>query len=275
MLLKKHYKKIIFIIGSLILLYPLVISIYEIITTDKDSVVFLENYHPLISLGLFDLYIMLFMAMLAYGLFWLFMRIRSILMLKKEQQQMELSHLQSQVNPHFFFNMLNNLYGLVDKDSKKAQALILKLSDMMRYSIYDGQKSSVTIAEEVEYLKNYIELHKMRYHKEIAIQFNTDIQDETAKVMPLLFIILLENAFKHGVENLHEHAFVNVNLIANQKEIHFTVENNFDAEAITDETGIGLKNLKRRLELVYPKKHSVSFTSENQVYKSQLTIQGS
>jgi two-component system sensor histidine kinase AlgZ len=275
MLLKKHYKKILFVIVSAILLYPLVITIYEIITTDKDSVVFLENYHPIISVTIFSVYILLFVVLASIGLYWVIKQIRAMLTLKNEQQQMELLHLQSQVNPHFFFNMLNNLYGLVDKDSKKAQALILKLSDMMRYSIYDGQKSSVTIAEEVEYLKNYIELHKMRYHKEIAIQFNTDIYDETAKVMPLLFIILLENAFKHGVENLHESAFVNVNLIANQQEIHFTVENNFDAEAITNETGIGLKNLKRRLELVYPKKHSVSFTSENQVYKSQLTIQGS
>jgi LytS/YehU family sensor histidine kinase len=83
----------------------------------------------------------------------------------------------------------------------------------------------------------------------------------------------LENAFKHGVENLYECAFVNVNFIANAAKIHFTVENNFDAELVATEKGIGLKNLRRRLELVYPKKHSVSFTSEENIYKSQLTIQ--
>jgi two-component system sensor histidine kinase AlgZ len=273
MLLKKHYKKILLFIGIAILLYPLVIAGYEIMTSEKNSVIFLENYHPVISVTVFSLYILLFVALASIGLYWVIKQIRGTLTLKKEQQQMELSHLQSQINPHFFFNMLNNLYGLVDKDSKKAQALILKLSDMMRYSIYDGQKSSVTIAEEVDYLKNYIELHKMRYHKEINIEFNTDIQDETSKVMPLLFIILLENAFKHGVENLHEHAFVNVNLIANQKEIHFTVENNFDVESVATEKGIGLKNLQRRLQLVYPKKHSVSFASKENIYKSELTIQ--
>jgi two-component system sensor histidine kinase AlgZ len=273
MLLKKHYKKILLFIGIALLLYPLLITIYEISTSGKDSVIFLENYHPVISVTVFSLYILLFVALASIGLYWVIKQIRATLTLKKEQQQMELSHLQSQINPHFFFNMLNNLYGLVDKDSKKAQALILKLSDMMRYSIYDGQKSSVTIAEEVDYLKNYIELHKMRYHKEINIEFNTDIQDETSKVMPLLFIILLENAFKHGVENLHEHAFVNVNLIANQKEIHFTVENNFDVESVATEKGIGLKNLQRRLQLVYPKKHSVSFASKENIYKSELTIQ--
>lgn len=270
---KKHYKKVLLFIGIGILLYPLAITLYEIMTSGKDSVIFLENHHPVVSVGVFTLYIILFVLIVGLGLYWAIKQIRSMLTLKNEQQKMEVSHLQSQVNPHFFFNMLNNLYGLVDKDAKKAQALILKLSDMMRYSIYDGQKSSVKIAEEVEYLKNYIELHKMRYHKEIDVQFHTHIQNEERKIMPLLFIILLENAFKHGVENLHEHAFVKVNLIASQNEIHFAVENNFDAESLTTEKGIGLKNLQRRLELVYPKKHSLSFISEDEVFKSQLTIQ--
>ena len=270
---KKHYIKILFGIGIAIVLYPIFIATYEVITSEKESVTFLADYSPAIGLRILDGYIMVLGSVLCYSLYWVYKRIRAILMLRKEQQHMELLHLQSQVNPHFFFNMLNNLYGLVDKDSEKAQALILKLSDMMRYSIYDGQKSSVPLKEEVAYLKNFIELHKMRYHKEIAIEFHTDIQDETREVMPLLFIILLENAFKHGVENLYKDAFVHVNLIANEKEIHFTVENNFDVELVASEKGIGLKNLKRRLQLVYPKKHSVSFTSEENVYKSELTIQ--
>jgi sensor histidine kinase YesM len=87
--------------------------------------------------------------------YWLFKQIKSIIRLKNEKAQTELLHLKSQVNPHFFFNMLNNLYGLVDKDSKKAKELILKLSDMMRYSIYDGQKETVLLSEEITYLQNY------------------------------------------------------------------------------------------------------------------------
>lgn len=270
---KKHYKRVLIYIGITILLYPLLITIYEVLTTEKDSVVFLENYHPTISVGFFAIYVILFITLIGLGSYWLIKQIRMTLTLKNEQQKMEVSHLQSQVNPHFFFNMLNNLYGLVDKDAKKAQALILKLSDMMRYSIYDGQKSSVTIVEEVEYLKNYIELHKMRYHKEIDVQFQANIQKGDSKITPLLFIILLENAFKHGVENLHENAFVKVNLIANQNKIHFTVENNFDEESLSAKKGIGLKNLQRRLELVYPKKHSLSFTSNENRYTAELTIQ--
>ncbi|WP_298512489.1 sensor histidine kinase [uncultured Kordia sp.] len=270
---KKHYKKILLYVGIIILLCPLLIAVYEVMTSDKNAVVFLENYHPAVSVGIFTIYIILFVVIVGLGLYWFFKQLRETLILKKEQQKMEVSHLQSQVNPHFFFNMLNNLYGLVDKDTKKAQTLILKLSDLMRYSIYDGQKKSVTIAEEVAYLQNYIELHKMRYHKEINVEFHTNIQDENSKIMPLLFIILLENAFKHGVENLYDAAFVKIDLTANANEIVFTIENNFDAVSLSETKGIGLKNLQRRLELVYPKKHSLSFESKDELYKSQLSIQ--
>ena len=203
--------------------------------------------------------------------YWLFKQIKSIIRLKNEKAQTELMHLKSQVNPHFFFNMLNNLYGLVDKDSKKAQELILKLSDMMRYSIYEGQKETVLLSEEISYLQNYIELHKMRYHKTIDIVFKHDIDDDY-KIMPLLFIILLENAFKHGVENLRESAYVYITMTAVNNEVHFEIENNFDSTLENEQEGIGLNNLKRRLELVYPKKHMLSFSKTDDVYKAQLNI---
>ena len=202
---------------------------------------------------------------------WVFKQTKAILTLKNEKAKTELQHLKSQVNPHFFFNTLNNLYGLVGTDAKKAQDLILKLSDMMRYSIYEGEKETVTLEEEVEYLKNYIELHKMRYRKEIDIKFTNDIS-ENRKVMPLLFIILLENAFKHGIENLRKDAYVYVHISTEGNNIQFTVENNFDSTAIISTPGIGLKNLKRRLELGYLNKHTLSFANTEEVYKVALTI---
>ena len=202
---------------------------------------------------------------------WVFKQTRAILTLKNEKAKTELLHLKSQVNPHFFFNTLNNLYGLVGTDAKKAQDLILKLSDMMRYSIYEGEKDTVSLEEEVEYLKNYIELHKMRYRKEIDIKFINNIS-ENHKVMPLLFIILLENAFKHGVENLRENAYVHINLKSEGNQLFFDIENNFDPTIETEHKGIGLNNLKRRLELVYPKKHTLSFSKTNDIYKAQLKI---
>ena len=156
--------------------------------------------------------------------------------------------------------------------------MILKLSDMMRYSVYEGEKEWVTLEQEVEYLRNYIELHKMRYHKEISVSFTTDIQEEGYKVMPLLFIILLENAFKHGVEQLKEDAYVRINMIANRKVLNFSIENNYDEESLEanakkKEQGIGLKNLKRRLELAYPKKHLLNTSKADGIYKAQLSIE--
>ncbi len=202
---------------------------------------------------------------------WVIWKIRSVMQLKHEKAKTELLHLKSQVNPHFFFNTLNNLYALVGKDSVKAREMILKLSDMMRYSIYEGQKDWVNLEQEVEYLQNYIELHKMRYHKEIDISFMLDIQEEGYQIMPLLFIILLENAFKHGVEKLKEGAYIKLNMIANQQILNFSIENNYDIEG-SEEQGIGLKNLKRRLELMYPKKHFLSTSCEDGVYKVHLSI---
>lgn len=203
---------------------------------------------------------------------WIFKQIKLIINLKNEKAKTELQHLQSQVNPHFFFNTLNNLYGLVGKDPKKAQNLILKLSDMMRYSIYEGEREFVTLEEEVVYLKNYVELHKMRYHKKIDVQFKENIQKKGFQIMPLLFILLLENAFKHGVENLRENAYVHIELDGDEKEVHFKVTNNFDASEIPEESGIGLKNLKRRLELAYTNKHSLSLKKEGAIYMARLSL---
>ncbi len=248
---------------------PIVITVFELVTTEEDSVIFLENYSPIVSILVISYYVLL----LTFALLWLIKQIQSIIKLKNEKTKTELLHLKSQVNPHFFFNMLNNLYGLVGTDTKKAQDLILKLSDLMRYSIYEGQKENVTLAEEVKYLKNFIELHKMRYQKKIEVIFNLQIEDGESKVMPLLFIILLENAFKHGVENLRENAYVHIDMITDGNEIKFVVENNFDNSKLIEQSGIGLNNLKRRLELEYPNKHSLTFTITEDLYKAQLTLE--
>lgn len=224
-----------------------------------------EDYH---------IYILLFfMSMMVWMIRWLVIQIKIILRLKKDKTQAELMHLKSQVNPHFFFNTLNNLYGLVELNPAKAQQLILKLSDMMRYSIYQGQKDWVSLADEITYLENYMDLHKMRYHKTIDIRFDVEIEDPNIKIMPLLFIIMVENAFKHGVEKLRKGAFVHIRLKATLKHIDFEIENNFDAEEQNVSGGIGLDNLKKRLELVYLKKHELEITSKSAaIYKIRLKL---
>ncbi len=246
-------------------LVPVMITVYEVIFSQNKSVVFLGNYHPKVVLIVICYYVLLG----ALGVVWLIGQIIFISKLKSEKTKAELMLLKSQVSPHFFFNMLNNLYGLVAKDPPKAQELILKLSDMMRYSIYEGEKEQVAIQEEIDFLKNYVELHKMRYHKRITVEFNCDV-DQSQKVVPLLFIILLENAFKHGVENLRQDAYIKMNLAASQNQIIFDIENNYQKMDIP--SGIGLKNLKRRLELIYPNEHVLSFSTTESVYQARLIL---
>lgn len=217
--------------------------------------------------------LLFFTAMAVWMLRWIIIQIKFILRLKKEKKQAELMHLKSQVNPHFFFNTLNNLYGLIAQDTAKAQELVLKLSDMMRYSIYEGQNDWVTLADEITYIENYMELHRIRYHKEIAIRFEVEAEDKGVKIMPLLFIIMVENAFKHGVEKLRKNAFVHISLMATRQQIDFTIENNFDHEQEPGKEGIGLKNLKQRLDLVYPNRYQLeTFPTHTDIYKIRLRL---
>ena len=213
-----------------------------------------------------------FSAFVVFLISWVFQQIKTVISLKNEQKRTELRHLQSQVNPHFFFNMLNNLYGWVEKDSKKAQEMILGLSDLMRYSIYDGQLEFVSLEQEIAYLKNYINLHKSRYQKKIEISFNINKGPNDIKIKPLLLIILLENAFKHGIEKLRSNGYVHINLRVNKTNFEFEIENNFDPEVERKDQGIGLQNLRRRLELAYPNKHEFTSSKVNDIFKTKLTL---
>lgn len=265
-------KKKLIIIGVISILIPLLYLTYIVLSSDSSSTSITLHFNSFLSYFLVAYYVLLFTFLIAFAMYWLVKNIKLIFSLKNEKTKTELMHLKTQVNPHFFFNMLNNLYGLVDKDSEKAKKLILKLSDMMRYSIYEGQKDKVTLNEEIEFITNFIELHKMRYHKSIDVSFILEVKNEDIKVMPLLFIILVENAFKHGVEVLRKEAFVIIKLKATTSKIYFEIENNFDVEN-KREDGIGLKNLKRRLELVFPKQHNFLTSIKTNIFKATLEIE--
>ncbi|MFC4635313.1 sensor histidine kinase [Dokdonia ponticola] len=191
--------------------------------------------------------------------------------LKSEKAKAELDLLKTQVNPHFLFNTLNNLYALTVTHSEKAPEVVLKLSDMLRYTIYEGKNDRVSIAEEITYMKNYMALHNIRHHKNVSLKFdhNTLPNDEVA---PLLFIILLENAFKHGVEKLTDDAFITMTLNSSKKDIHFSITNNYDFSMNQNEKGIGIENLKRRLDLIYPDLYKLTINKTPTTYNVELII---
>lgn len=202
---------------------------------------------------------------------WLYEQWRWLQTLQTEKGKAELASLKNQINPHFFFNTLNNLYGLVVEKSEKAPEVVLKLSDMMRYTIYQGKEDVVLLKDEISYLENYIELHKIRYQKNVTIDF-THTVEPSLKVAPLLFIILLENAFKHGVEKMRADAFIRLHMETQNDQLRFTIENRFDASTTNSTNGIGLGNLKKRLEHSYPDQHELNITKTATVYKVQLNL---
>ncbi len=255
----KKYWKLIVIVYTPLFLYFLYLRLFS---GDLEAYLKVKEDFP---------FYIFFLPIPALFMVWVFEQWKWIQNLKAEKAKSELSLLRSQINPHFFFNTLNNLYALTVKNSKQAPDVILKLSDMMRYTIYEGEKETVKLADEIEYLNNYIELHKIRYKKSVEITFKYDI-DTNLQIAPLLYIILLENAFKHGIETLTENAFIHIYLHEDTNFIHFEIENNFDSNEISEPKGIGLTNLKRRLSLIYPKKHELNSFKENNIYKSTLKI---
>lgn len=200
-----------------------------------------------------------------------FIQKRKVRELKEASLRAEVDSLKTQINPHFFFNTLNNLYGLTVEKSDMAPEVILKLSDMMRYTIYEGEKDRVALTDEITYIENFIELQKIRFHRELDVKFEHFIEEADIKVPPLLFIVLVENAFKHGAESLTGDTFIHMKLMSMEGSVLFEIQNNFEADEIRRSGGIGLKNLQRRLQLLFPEKHTLLLDgASNGVYKATL-----
>ncbi|WP_162915435.1 sensor histidine kinase [Paraflavitalea soli] len=194
-----------------------------------------------------------------------------IMALEKEKAETELDLLKQQLNPHFFFNTLNNLYALSLAQSKQTPESILQLSELMRYVIYKTKEPAVSIQEEIRYLEDYIQLQRIRLKRKPDIQFSQEVAADTPSVPPLLLIVLVENAFKHGVEPAEERAFLHISLRADARRLYFSCINSFEQET-ANKGGIGLANLQRRLALLYPGKHQLKTGIENHTFKAELEL---
>ncbi len=213
----------------------------------------------------------MFIPVPVFTALWVYEQWRWLRILKVDKTRAELALLKSQVNPHFFFNTLNNLYGLVVEKSPQAPEVVLGLSDMMRYTIYEGKKEWVGLTDEINFLETYIELHKIRYRKKVAIQFDHKV-DGSIQVAPLLFINLLENAFKHGVEPSIGNAYIYLRLKTQDGRILFHMKNNCESDISPEKGGVGLHNLKKRLELIYPNGHELRIEKTKTTYAVHLNL---
>lgn len=218
----------------------------------------------------------IFSLSLAYGLFERYRENeKTRLETEKEKIQTELNSLKQQVNPHFLFNSLNSIYSLANRKSEKTTEAVLKLSDLLRYMIYDAEKSNVSVKKEFEGLKNYIELQKFRLTEKTKLEFKIGENPEDLMIEPLLILPVVENAFKYGSDNFHQ-STIKVDAVAENGELNFYCSNTIipglREQKMKELSGIGLKNVKRRLELIYPGKYELKTDEINGIYIVNLVI---
>ncbi len=192
--------------------------------------------------------------------------------LVKEKLEAELKFLRTQTNPHFLFNTLNNIYALARKKSDDTADVVMKLSKLLRFMLYESKNNSISIADELKVLSDYIELERIRYNERLTIRYTRSIDNETQPIAPLILLPFVENAFKHGASETRFNSFITIHAQLQQGLLIFTIENSKDEDAMESFTeNIGLSNVRRQLELMYPD-HKLDIDMEKTVFKIKLTI---
>lgn len=202
------------------------------------------------------------------------------LQLQKNNLNLELSFLKSQINPHFLFNTLNAIYTkTVDVDDQAAD-LVLKLSDLMRYSLYESSKESVVLSSEINYIENYLDLERARFSDKVTIGYQLTGNPEEYLIAPLLLVSFVENAFKHGTAKSKYASYVNLSIVLDQTTLYFKIKNNIPQHVRQSPRknreekigGFGLSNTTKRLQLLYPDKHKLSVQQTESEFSVELEL---
>ena len=194
--------------------------------------------------------------------------------LGKEKAEAELNFLKSQINPHFLFNSLNSVYFLIDKNNPDARQALHTFSDMLRYQLYEANGEKIPIEKEINYLQDYVHLQQLRKDENYKVQFNCDPEVKNFSIEPLLLIPFVENAFKHISHKTDGSNFVKLDLSRSNGYFEFAVENSREKGIYTTEQhgGIGMNNVKRRLELLYPDTHTLDIDDDANTFKVNLKL---
>ena len=198
---------------------------------------------------------------------------RQLALLEKQNLEQQLEYLKYQINPHFLMNTLNNIHALVDIDPEQAKEAILELSKLMRFVLYEGNKPTVPLSRELSFLKTYIRLMRMRYSDKVSISVSLppEVLHLQHAVPPLMFITFVENAFKHGV-SYRQASFIDIAFTANDKQLTFTCRNSKIPQEEDKLGGVGLKNVKQRLDLIYGKNYTLNIDNQTETYNIELTL---
>lgn len=196
--------------------------------------------------------------------------------LERSKLEAELNFLKNQVQPHFLFNTLNNLHGLIVAKSDKAEVLLLKLSDLLRYMLYQTNSNSNLLDSEIRHLKDYIEIEQLRYGNKVDVCFNVYGSLEGREIAPLILLPFVENCFKHGVLRATEQAWIRIDLSVSQSLIEVIIENSvptiIQPSSLIPPSGIGLQNVIRRLDIIYSGRYELKVNPSSDVYSVQLKL---
>ncbi len=196
--------------------------------------------------------------------------------LMREKLQSELSFLRAQTNPHFLFNTLNNLYVLARKKSDKTPDAIMMLSKIMRFVLYECRAPRISVSDEAKVIQDYIELEKLRYNKRLTIDYQEEMDNPHTPIAPLLLLPFVENSFKHGAGGTTGDVQILIKIVLKDKHLSYLVQNTLDSDVDIsvnlNSSGIGLRNVQRQLDLLYPEQHQLKTTRENGFFTADLQI---
>ncbi len=192
--------------------------------------------------------------------------------LEKQRLESELQYLKAQVNPHFLFNAINSVYFLIRKDPNVAAETLIKLSDLLRFQLYDCSEDKIPVEKEMEYLRNFVELEKIRKGGKVKVSFEISEGTSGLMIAPFMLIPFLENAFKHVSTYSDKENFIQVSISRHADSLKASFLNSSDNLVRHEVGGIGLKNVKRRLELLYPAKHVLAIKDEAEIFEVDLTL---
>lgn len=271
---KKFWTYVALLIVAVLILTPIKIAIQVMLFSDTPT---FQNYFIENQSYFFMSMFMVGSSSTIYGIIsdW-FIHQSEKMELQTQTMQSELKFLKSQINPHFLFNTLNNLYALTLKKSDDAPEIVLKLSEMMRYMLYECNEKTVPLLKEVSYMKNYLDLERLRQHDMIDIQMDVTGRIEDQRIAPLLLIPFIENSFKHGLSNQIHHGWVNITMHIEGDQLRFVIENSKGPtqpkQLHRKSGGIGLVNVRRRLNLIYDDQYKLDIKNEPNSYLVALNL---
>lgn len=276
-ILKKKFKRyVLYFIISLCLFYVIrteliYLFINENVWPESESPQKAYSFNHIVVVFLSGIYEVGLVTTIKLTADWIFERTR-VEKLEKLQLNSELKYLRTQIQPHFFFNTLNNLYALTLKKSDNAPRMILKLSDMMQYVLYEIKSSKTSLIKEISHINNFIDIEYLRFEDKVDVEMDITGNIEDVCVPPLLLLSFVENAFKHGIKD-NEKLKINMNFnVLNNEYLEFRLKNNFNPLTFQDNKGIGNENAKRRLELLFPNDFILEFKIDDNNYNLFLKI---